>query len=663
MKGLCLTGYFCFSALMLCAQNHVAVKTGFTNSAPVVLVKWYKPNLVTERGCTVYRQEEGSERWQKVTANAVQYRGYKISEEDKNADRDLSAYVQLAAHPANLKGIGLIAILVKSFSSEPLCRYLGNIFYDQNVVSGKKYRYKVQYQHKGSLTELSASRWIVAGSEQKEAAPEQFQVEQKKKVARLSWRPEPDRYYATHVYRKVGDTGVFRRLTKDPVILSQHLDSSGNNKYPAVLYEDQGLPSKTEIYYHLEGLDFFADATEKSEVVKIFVPDLEAPAPVDSLRLKSNGKEIKVTWRKSRAEEDLGGFNIYRTTRNDTDFSKVNYVPLASHVRQYTDTAPAVGSYMYKVVAVDHDGNESAAEAKFAEAYDNEPPAKPEQLVVSGDTGRVIISWKEGKEKDLQGYLIYRTINGDQSNTYVKLTPQPVTCCRYYDSLHASVKNKIMYKLVAVDVNLNRSEYSEPAGARMPDVVPPSRPFLRALQFGADKQIIAEWLSNPENDLVQYDLFSKEINDTMGFSRVNINPIPRDIRKYTDRTERLPGIYVFHLTATDSTGNVSAASNTLIIKCKPSKETTEPPVLHVKYHRRQKEVQLKWEHNLSDVRGYIVYRCEGTQSAFEPLGGFTSGNKLTDKEIKSQNKYRYQVRAYHRSGDVIRSEAVNVLIN
>src|SRR5690606_24072981 len=112
------------------------------------------------------------------------------------------------------------AVLVKSFSSVPLCRYLGIIADDTTARPGLEYRYKVMAQHGATEIEVGVSGWLLAGRRFAEAAPREFSIREHKKKVQLRWLPEPLRYYGVNVYRRVSDTGSWNCITPKPMMLS-----------------------------------------------------------------------------------------------------------------------------------------------------------------------------------------------------------------------------------------------------------------------------------------------------------------------------------------------------------------------------------------------------------------------------------------------------------
>lgn len=76
-----------------------------------------------------------------------------------------------------------------------------------------------------------------------------------------------------------------------------------------------------------------------------------------------------------------------------------------------------------------------------------------------------------------------------------------------------------MYKVIAVDTNFNRSIPSDIAKVTMPDVTPPSTPFIKDVQISADGFAVIEFLPNLSPDLKGYNIFRSEKHDSTSYKK------------------------------------------------------------------------------------------------------------------------------------------------
>jgi fibronectin type 3 domain-containing protein len=648
--------------LVLCVftgtcQNHVLVKA----SEDRVKIKWYKEGLITPNGCHVYRQSYGSENWTRITQTPMRCWQNKNEIIKQHQDAQLPAYLEMAAAAKNFKGLPLIALLLKSFSSIALCKYLGIYIEDSTISAGQKYRYKITAVTPSGEQSIGLSEWVVAGLLTQERAPEQFILKAKRRVVQAGWKQEPFRYFGTYIFRKINDTGVFRQINPSPILFTSTKNAIRLGDSVTSLFEDEQLPQKSKVWYKIQGVDFFGAPTLESDARMVVIGDDEAPGGVDSIKLIPDGKQVKITWRKKIIEDDFDEYRVYRTTHNDTDFRRIP-TRVAAGQNEYTDIVPHFGTFFYIISATDKSGNEALSDPRAIEVFDNEPPSAPEGFVVVADTSRLILQWRSPTETDVEGYLIYRGIAGTTRSGFVKITPHPVLCCEFIDSLPTSARNNFEYKIVAVDKTMNKSQYSPTATARMIDITPPSPPFLKNTTFNDEGEIVLQWFSNPESDLAGYDVFCRNICDSGSvYEKTNFEVIPSDISEYTDHREKKAGTYIYYIIALDSNLNRSANSNTLIVRKKDAAlQHLTALLLDADYSPKKKEVKLSWKGSSSSLRGYIVYRSAGNTESAEPLTSIIKTSNTSDKQVKENSEYQYQLRAYHEDGKVVRSKWVHV---
>jgi hypothetical protein len=164
-------------------------------------------------------------------------------------------------------------------------------------------------------------------------------------------------------------------------------------------------------------------------------------------------------------EEDVAGYNIYRSTRPDGRFTKVNRKLLAA-----TELALAASSsskkYLYSVTAVDGAGNESARSAPV----DARPPSSPRHLFGRGTDNALLLEWDPSEAQDLDSYIVHRSEK--PGGPYAAISVG-VLSCNYTD--HGAVNGRTYHYIVtAVDSSSNESVHSNeitmtPAG-RPPQV-------------------------------------------------------------------------------------------------------------------------------------------------------------------------------------------------
>ena len=332
---------FIFSAVESAGQNTVLSRVSPENNK-TIQIKWYCPQLITIEGCNVYRKESNSNIWEKINSKPVEYKSYKIPDEFLKQDKDLKNYLELAASPSNFKDLALLATLIKSFKSDAFSKYLGIRYDDTSFEEGKEYEYKITALTNTRENELGISKKLIATNYSPISSPKNIETNNGNKKVAFKWVPEPDSYFGVNLYRKTNDTGQFRLITKDPIILSKTKNKKGEDAYGDEFYVDGKLKAHTKYYYQLEAIDFFGSPSVLSKPILVVLKDLDPPKSPDSIYNTLDGKKVTLKWKKKKKEEDLLGYNIYRTNKNDTDFVKLNKEIVSINDSIFIDITPGV---------------------------------------------------------------------------------------------------------------------------------------------------------------------------------------------------------------------------------------------------------------------------------------------------------------------------------
>jgi uncharacterized protein len=636
------------------AQDALLVKVPISENA--VQLKWYLPGLVSTEGFHVYRQEVGSDSWEQLTEKPVRFRDHRFSETDLVADPQLVSYVDMVDRIAAPEGILLLAVLVKSFRSEAYSRYLGIFYEDRNAAGAKTYRYRIQGAE--SKKEIYSAE-IKSGKFVQPAAPQNVNFSLSGRNVSITWKAEPSRHYGVFIYRRHADSALYHRLTQDP-LMTPIAKTTGGADQGKNTFVDRNVPPG-KYFYVLEGIDFFGDASQRSAEMMVTVKDNVPPAAPEGLSGNAEGQKLNLSWKKRVREPDLAGYNIYRTNRNDMDYARLNTSMLPFDSAHFQDSVPGPGTFLYRVSSIDLEGNESWSNPYFLEAFDKYPPAKPLGVKARADSGRTVLTWQPGAEKDLKGYIVFRSITGSDLSKFVRITPSPVSSCTFTDAIGENTRNKFFYRIAALDESLNKSPFSETVSVQQPDREPPSSPFVKSVSATDKEHIAIIWFANPEPDLAGYHVYRKAERDS-GFTRQNVRMLSAQSTQYTDRFAEPGRLYEYCIRATDSTGNVSASSNVSKARIMIKASNMNIQSLSARYKPRHSRVELSWhtEAPTEVLKGYGVYRSEASGGQLQLIAPVTREPSFTDRSIEKNKVYVYQVRAYANAGDIIRSELITV---
>lgn len=105
----------------------------------------------------------------------------------------------------------------------------------------------------------------------------------------------------------------------------------------------------------------------------------EAPSAPANLNGNSGDQEIELTW-DANDEDDLAGYNLYRSTDSFSEISDMNPVNDTDLVLEtsFTDTGLENGTtYYYRLTAVDENDNESSTSSQLEITPFSDPPDRP----------------------------------------------------------------------------------------------------------------------------------------------------------------------------------------------------------------------------------------------------------------------------------------------
>ncbi|MCL6613768.1 MAG: discoidin domain-containing protein, partial [Firmicutes bacterium] len=164
----------------------------------------------------------------------------------------------------------------------------------------------------------------------------------------------------------------------------------------------------------------------------------------------------------------------------------------------YTDTVQQNRTYVYFVRAVSDTGTLSAASNIIqVEVAERTPPAVPGDFRVTEGNGFLRLQWTANTEPDLAGYYIYLGDSGQPLNSSLLSK----TAVQFDYSLPAATK-EFTFKLVAVDINGNRSAPAEAVFVFSPPLAPQNP---RATVSG--RSITFTWSPSPSLNLFGYKIY------------------------------------------------------------------------------------------------------------------------------------------------------------
>lgn len=192
---------------------------------------------------------------------------------------------------------------------------------------------------------------------------------------------------------------------------------------------------------------------------------VDVSAPIDHIEPQITEKAIELRWAPSantvggQKVNYLAGYHVYRSrTGKPGSFQLVG----ESKEPRYLDSDFEFGhAYSYEVRAFFKEGG-TIAESESSQPYeviprDIFPPARPIGLTALYTVGAVELIWTANSEKDLAGYYVYRSKDGEQPKKLNKeLLRTPIVRDASVEPGHTYV-----YQVTAVDLSNNESHPSE----------------------------------------------------------------------------------------------------------------------------------------------------------------------------------------------------------
>ena len=634
----------------------IFVSNNFNNQDGLV-IKWIVSTIYNEEGFDLYRKQDGLD-WVKLNETPINL--IRNTQLDTNLNKDeqgLYNFTLNNSYDEFQKSFPRVFVLIKSIYNNYLANLIGIIYYDKTAIKDVSYQYKLL---KGSSNnELAISENYKCGNYVKESPPDSLEVERFKKRCDIKWKPDINRYYGVDIYRKTNDS-TFKKITITPRAIQKSEDEKGNINFPEVCYVDEDINKEYAYTYKFVAINYFGQPSKESE--EIFVPkkDFDSPEkPFNLVPVKHDSKmTIDLSW-DFIPVDDLAGFNIYRSNLLEGPYEKINKSLLSNTTAFYNDKVSITGDYYYYCSSIDFSGNESYSGKIYLQIHDMLPPDAPKNLQSETGPGFINLSWDNNIESDLKGYFIQRSLNDEDNsdNHFININSKPTFENTFSEKLSKNVRNKFVYRVIAVDTSFNRSKPSINSLAQMPDVTPPNHPVIKSIDF-KDKMMVIYWIPNIESDLEGYNLFRKLKNDSIDFKKVNNLTIPSDINSYRDRLTTPGKEYLYLVKAVDVNGNISLPSKEFF-GYNPKEKLTTLLNLSSELNEKRKRITLLWnlENSEIPVQGSIVLRSTD-DNVLKPYSKLIQENSFIDNI--TPGLYNYQVRTYTKDGIVIMSEVINI---
>lgn len=278
---------------------------------------------------------------------------------------------------------------------------------------------------------------------------------------------------------------------------------------------------------------------------------------------------------------------------------------------------------------------------------DTIPPAVPTGLKAEVDSaGVVTITWNKNDEIDIKGYQLFVS-NSNRPDDYYTLTDTVYTPNSYtYKIPLNTLTNSIYYRVNAIDMSYNRSQWSAPVKMMKPDTLPPS-PVIFALPTQPGNKVIIEWENSPSEDVDHMDLY-RQIDDTGKVVLVKHYDLKkkRKYEKFEDPYEFKGEKVRYFMKVYDEAGNVSESRSGYLNAKGERPGCIGNLKLRVTNLEDKKMVTLSWEITSKvKINRYVIYKQKDDGPMLDIASVRANNCFYEDEKLAVGSTYKYIVRA------------------
>jgi len=368
--------------------------------------------------------------------------------------------------------------------------------------------------------------------------------------------------------------------------------------------------------------------------------DTTPPSAPSNATAKQTGNQVALNWTASTDNVGVVGYRVDRCQgAGCTLFSQIG-TPVSN---SFTDSGLSVGSYSYRVRAVDAAGNLSAYSAVVSVSItDVTPPTAPSNLTATATGPNVALTWTPSTDNvGVTGYLLERC-QGSGCASFTQIAA-PTGTTYADDAIGAGIDS---YRVRATDAAGNVSAYSNLVPVVVPDVVPPTAPTsLTATPAGSTMNL--SWTASTDNVGVSQYLIVR--CQGAGCTSFTLIAAPTGT-SYSD-TGLNVGSYSYEVLALDAARNGSFFSNVATASIADATPPTAPSNLTAAVNGSGADLSWAASTDNVGVTNYLVEYCFGLGcSAFAQIAT-TTATTYNDLDL-NPGSYTFRVRAADGAGNL-----------
>ncbi|MEM7373025.1 MAG: hypothetical protein AAF587_30665 [Bacteroidota bacterium] len=615
-------------------------------------LRWNGSDILPLDGYHVYRRSPGKN-WEKLTDEPLtrhlkrrqieQQLGYQaelffaLFGLEKPQDITETMYRDLRNDPDAFEWFQLMTTLQPAFGE-----LLGEIFLDNTVQDGQRYRYRITVLANGQEQDLLSTGTLRAGQIDEVPVVDGFQGESKDEHIRLMWPRREELQKAGevisyHVYRsEQGALGPFERINAYNMLPIQISFGDNSSSDQQDQFMDKYLISGTSYHYYVQAVNAFGIESAPSITVAIRAGEDVRPASALSLEAEAYGEGLRLSW--ETTDPSVEAAQVYKREGERGGF-EMTYLPVSAGKGSWLDVAAQAGKHYYYFVEQVNASGLSSLPSDTIHFYltDEEAPSAPQGLTAESEEGRIILNWQANPEEDVIGYEIERASNRSFSNREM-LNDEMLDKTVFVDVLDRESETTYGYVVYAIDASYNVSPPSEMVQARLPDVVPPQSPDVTEL-IQEGNSVRLSWKANLEEDMGSYRIYRRASGERRG-------PVGEtSALSFVDQPSRKTS-YSYAMSAIDQAGNVSELTEWMTIDFEPVKVI--PPPSNGQARVEDGMLLLTWDASPDvSVRGYLIGRSSQELEERTDIAQLAPEEKsYLDEFSSSKEATTYSIQAY-----------------
>lgn len=614
-------------------------------------------------GYHVYRAEQGSKDFKRVTKTPV------------SAAKDANAMAQTMGSSAikrlmrdlkvrDYQGVFNYVLNADATLSVParfnisVAEAFGLCWHDTDIKAGQQYSYYI--------TKVKAD-----GTETPAPAPESISTATAGKplatLAKVNYLKGDAFADKIRLEFSKDENGQFRHIYRSEDSLSNYLQqndlpmmSSSDPKQKYDIFIDSALVPNNTYYYVVATADVVGNEVF-SDTIVVKSRGFRTPPTPEMQNAISTTEGLQLTWT-VRDISKIVGFRLLRRDSNanspslQDDNDKLYMMPdsmlIAPTDTSYTDvTAISGNSYFYKLISVDKYGVHSPSPVPFYAVYfSKRAPVPPINIRATSEMKKIRIEWDTNKEKDVKGYIVYRSYKDSENREPISPLLDPNVTSFVDSTSFLSKRISFAYYIKALNQSENESPFSKPvyASPLEPKVAPKPMNSLRG-DYNAFLGNQLRWSEAYDPETFGVRIYRKEASTPSDalWQLIYQESLTSGKFAYIDSLIDRQESYLYKMCAISDDSIQSEFSE--IQRIDPSIPALQAPN-EVVIDADGNNLRVGWTPIIGGgIQTYAVYRRNGG-SASKKIAEVSVGNHFYQDKVTEKGTYYYRIVPIHKSG-------------